>query len=130
MILNNLHCFVSFFSARADALAKSVGQGRSALCNPRIMKQSFCHTTTIIHYLSVGISLTTRVVDPLSLATVADSIMISVCRPQSLWCRFIRFMVSVYSILCDSNLFDSRFRFIRFCASGALIFPIQQRQKT
>ena len=29
-----------------------------------------------------------RVVDPLSLATVADSIMIEVDRPKSLWCRF------------------------------------------
>ena len=28
------------------------------------------------------------VVDPLSLATVADSIMISVARPKSSWCRF------------------------------------------
>ena len=31
---------------------------------------------------------TRRVVDPLSLATVADSIMIEVDRPKSLWCRF------------------------------------------
>ena len=31
---------------------------------------------------------TRRVVDPLSLATLADSIMIEVARPKSLWCRF------------------------------------------
>ena len=31
---------------------------------------------------------TRRVVGPLSLATVADSIMISVARPISSWCRF------------------------------------------
>lgn len=51
------------------------GQGRSALCIPRFPIQSIC---LAIHYLSVGIPLTTRVVDPLSLATVADSIMVEV----------------------------------------------------
>ncbi len=38
---------------------------------------------------------TRRVVDPLSLATVADSIMIEVDRPKSLWCRFNRLWESV-----------------------------------
>ena len=55
-----------------------MGQGRSALCNPRILKQSICHVIAIIHHLSVGTPLTTRVVDPLSLATIADSIMVEV----------------------------------------------------
>ena len=39
--------------------------------------------------------LTWRVVDPLSLATVADSIMIEVDRPKSLWCRFKWLLESV-----------------------------------
>ena len=66
------------FLARLTARSKWTGQGRSALCNPRIMKQPICRVITIIHYLSVEIPLTTRVVDPLSLATVADSIMVEV----------------------------------------------------
>ena len=75
MILNNLHLFHPFFSARPYGLAELEGQGRSALCIPHFPIQSIC---LAIHYLSVGTPLTTRVVDPLSLATIADSIMVEV----------------------------------------------------
>ena len=42
------------------------------------MKKSISHAIVIIHYLSVGSPLTPRVADPLSLATIADTIMVEV----------------------------------------------------
>ena len=65
---------------------------------PTIMESIKClwnvHFSNIDTVLVLSASrqylLTWRVVDPLSLVTVADSIMISVARPKSLWNRFNR----------------------------------------
>ena len=77
-----------------------------ALWNPRILKQSICHaiilTSAKIIIFSVWYAITPRVVDPLSLATIADSIMVEV---EDL---------NHYGV----GLFDSRFRFIRFCVGN------------
>jgi hypothetical protein len=76
------------------------------------MKRSIRHTITIIHYLSVGIPLTTRVVDPLSLATIADSIMVEVEDLNHYGVGLFDYGIDLFNIVCSIPFFCVPFDFV------------------
>ena len=93
---NEFYNFFFLFPLVLTHSRKWCGQGRSALWNPRILKQSICHaiilTSAKIIIFQFGIAIFPKGRRPF----ISDDSRFHNGwgrRPKSLWCRFIRFCV-------------------------------------